>query len=83
VPAVFATELGLMTVIGEETDTEIVEVLTTSLLVQAAAPCCRRGRVDRRASPVRGRSGKSFLVSYAQRIGERLTRPPPAGVGGH
>jgi uncharacterized protein DUF2786 len=72
--AVFASELGLMTVIGEETDTEIVEVLTTSLLVQAGrAMLAAGGRVDRRGQSRTKSFRQSFLVSYAQRIGERLT----------
>ncbi|HEX4251749.1 MAG TPA: DUF2786 domain-containing protein [Pseudonocardia sp.] len=71
--AVFASALGLMTVIGEETDTEVVEVLTTSLLVQAGrAMLAAGGRVDRRGQSRTRSFRQSFLVSYAQRIGERL-----------
>jgi hypothetical protein len=72
--AVFLQALGFVTVVGEETDTEIVEVLTTSLLVQAGrAMLAAGGRVDRRGTSRTKSFRQSFLVSYAQRIGERLT----------
>ena len=72
--AVFASALGMMTVVGEETDTEIVEVLTTSLLVQASrAMLAAGGKVDRRGQSRTKSFRQSFLVSYAQRIGERLS----------
>lgn len=71
--AVFAADLGMVTVIGEETDTDIVEVLTTSLLVQAGrAMLAAGGRIDRRGQSRTRSFRQSFLVSYAQRIGERL-----------
>jgi len=72
--AVFASALGLVTVIGEETDTEIVEVLTTSLLVQAGRAMLAAGsRVGGRGQARTKSFRQSFLISYAQRIGERLT----------
>ena len=72
--AVFASALGLVTVIGEETDTEIVEVLTTSLLVQAGRAMLAAGsRVGGRGQSRTKSFRQSFLISYAQRIGERLT----------
>jgi Protein of unknown function (DUF2786) len=71
--AVFAKALGFVTVIGEETDTEIVEVLTTSLLVQAGRAMLAAGsQVDRRGQSRTKSFRQSFLISYAQRIGERL-----------
>jgi hypothetical protein len=71
--AVFAQALGFVTVIGEETDTEIVEVLTTSLLVQAGRAMLAAGvQVDRRGKSRTKSFRQSFLISYAQRIGERL-----------
>ncbi|MDT7667360.1 MAG: hypothetical protein QOC74_143, partial [Pseudonocardiales bacterium] len=71
--AVFAQALGFVTVIGEETDTEIVEVLTTSLLVQAGRAMLATGsQVDRRGQSRTKSFRQSFLISYAQRIGERL-----------
>jgi hypothetical protein len=72
--SVFARSLGFVTVIGEETDTEIVEVLSTSLLVQAGRAMLASGnQVDRRGRSRTKSFRQSFLVSYAQRIGERLT----------
>jgi len=71
--AVFASALGLVTVIGEETDTDIVEVLTTSLLVQAGRAMLAAGsRTDQRGQSRTKSFRQSFLISYAQRIGERL-----------
>jgi hypothetical protein len=71
--AVFASGLGLVTVIGEETDTDIVEVLTTSLLVQAGRAMLAAGsRTDQRGQSRTKSFRQSFLISYAQRIGERL-----------
>jgi hypothetical protein len=78
--AVFAADLGVVTVIGEETDTDIVEVLTTSLLVQAGrAMLAAGGRADRRGQSRTRSFRQAFLVSYAQRIGERLAEAA-AGV---
>ena len=78
--AVFAAGLGVVTVIGEETDTDIVEVLTTSLLVQAGrAMLAAGGQADRRGQSRTRSFRQAFLVSYAQRIGERLAEAA-AGV---
>jgi hypothetical protein len=72
--AVFSPELGFVTVVGERTDTDIVEVLTTSLLVQADRAMLAAGRrVDQRGQSRTKSFRQSFLISYAQRIGERLT----------
>jgi hypothetical protein len=72
--AVFSRELGFVTVVGERTDTDIVEVLTTSLLVQADRAMLAAGRrVDRRGQSRTKSFRQSFLISYAQRVGERLT----------
>jgi len=71
--SVFVSGLGLVTVIGEETDTDIVEVLTTSLLVQAGRAMLAAGsRIDQRGQSRTKSFRQSFLISYAQRIGERL-----------
>lgn len=69
--AVWAARLGFVTVIGCETDLDLVELLTTSLLVQANRAMLsagRRGTAEERSRTYR----QSFLVAYAQRIGERL-----------
>ncbi|MDL5154967.1 DUF2786 domain-containing protein [Actinomycetospora termitidis] len=65
--AVGLTALDLVTVVGHPTDLDTVELLTTSLLVQA-------GRAMAGAGPgSRTRSFRhAFLLSYATRIGERL-----------
>ena len=71
--SVIASGLGMVTVVGEETDTEIVELLSTSLLVQAGRAMLAAGsRVDRRGQSRTRSFRQAFLVSYAQRIGERL-----------
>lgn len=73
--AVFDSALGFVTVLGERTDVEIVEVLTTSLLVQASRAMVAAGRQVGRRGQSRTKSFRqSFLVSYAQRIGERLAQ---------
>ncbi|MGV9802757.1 DUF2786 domain-containing protein [Mycobacterium sp. NPDC003449] len=70
---VCAEKLGFVAVIGAECDLEFVELLSTSLLVQANRAMLAAGQAtgDGRA---RTRSFRqSFLLSYAERIGERLT----------
>jgi Protein of unknown function (DUF2786) len=69
--AVWAERLGFVTVIGCETDLDLVELLTTSLLVQANRAMLSAGRSG--SAEERSRTFRqSFLVAYAQRIGERL-----------
>ncbi len=72
--AIFDARWDFVTVVGDEDDLDAVELLTTSLLVQAS-----RAMI---ADPA-GRSRdfrKSFLVSYATRIGERLERAAEATI---
>ncbi|GAA3451395.1 DUF2786 domain-containing protein [Dactylosporangium matsuzakiense] len=72
---VWSPELGFTTVFGFDADIDAVELLYTSLLVQA-------GRAMARTEPPGGKAGRarlktfrqSFLVAYAVRIGERLAR---------
>ena len=69
--AVWAERLGFVTLIGCETDLDLVELLTTSLLVQANRAMLSAGRHG--SAQARSRTFRqSFLVAYAQRIGERL-----------
>jgi hypothetical protein len=69
--AVWAERLGFVTVIGCETDLNLVELLSTSLLVQANRAMLGAGR--NASAQTRSRTFRhSFLVAYAQRIGERL-----------
>lgn len=71
--AVWSDDLGFTTVLGWPADLVAVELLYTSLLVQATAAMLR-GRAERR--PGAGRRTKvwdeSFLNAFALRIGERL-----------
>jgi hypothetical protein len=72
--AVSTDQLGFTTVVGTERDLDAVEVLATSLMVQADMAMLAAGR----AAPSRGSSRtpsyrRSFLLAYARRIGERLT----------
>jgi hypothetical protein len=77
---VFDQQIGFVSVIGDETDLRLVDVLATSLLVQASramlANGSQRGAWGRNAT----RSYRqSFLVAYGNRIGERLTEAVNAG----
>lgn len=70
---VWAEKLGFLTIVGAGADLEFVEVLATSLLVQANRAMLTAGR-QTNSGQARTRSFRqSFLVSYALRIGERLT----------
>ena len=70
---VVSEELGFSTVVGDATDIDSVELLTTSLLVQASTAMQRYGRqVDRRGTSRTRSFRRSFLTSYASRIKERL-----------
>jgi hypothetical protein len=73
--AVASEKLGFCTVIGDSGDLDAVELLSTSLLVQGSAALVRHGRqIDHRGASRTRSFRQSFLVSYAVRIGERLTR---------
>ncbi|MGC4768563.1 DUF2786 domain-containing protein [Micromonospora sp. DT44] len=71
--AIWSDDLGFTTVLGWPADLVAVELLYTSLLVQATAAMLR-GRAERR--PGSGRRTKvwdeSFLNAFALRIGQRL-----------
>ena len=71
--AVVSQDLGFSTVVGDATDVEAVELLSTSLLVQASTAMLGHGSVVDGYGTSRTRSFRqSFLVSFAIRIGERL-----------
>lgn len=71
---VWSKELGFATVVGHPTDLDTVEVLFTSLLVQATTAMTREGSRTYSGGGSRTRTFRqSFLLSYAQRIRERLT----------
>ncbi len=66
-------DLGFVALVGEELDLEIVELLSASLLVQATRAMVAAGEKARKGDEVRSAAfRKSFLLSYAHRIGERL-----------
>ncbi|MBA3745437.1 DUF2786 domain-containing protein, partial [Sporichthya sp.] len=71
--AVISEHLGLVSLVGDPHDLDDVELLATSLLVQADAAMLRHGRQTTRAGVSRTRAFRqSFLLSYAACIGERL-----------
>jgi hypothetical protein len=70
---VWYKNLGMSAVIGFSADLDAVELLFTSLLVQANTAMVRAGAKRDRYGRSRTRAFRqSFLVSYAIRIGERL-----------
>ncbi len=78
---VLSEKLGFTTVLGDEVDLEIVELLSTSLLVQATRAMVSAGSQTSRAGRSRTRSYRqSFLLAYATRIGERLNTARDAGT---
>jgi uncharacterized protein DUF2786 len=82
--AVCTERLGLVTVFGGVRDLDSVEMLTTSLLVQANRAMLSYGRRIDRHGRSRSRSFRqSFLVSYAIRIGERLAGAADGVVAEH
>jgi len=71
--AISYDQIGFVTVLGHETNVTLVELLVTSLLVQASREMLRAGSQTGAYGQSRTRSYRqSFLVSYAVRIGERL-----------
>jgi hypothetical protein len=78
---VWSPDFGFSTVFGFDADIEAVELLYTSLLVQA-------NRAMVRDEPAKGKARikafrRSFLVAYAVRIGERLSRATRAEIEQH
>ena len=71
---VWSKDLGLVTVIGFPADLDAVELLFTSLLVQANTAMLRTGGKRDGSGRSRTRAFRqSFLLAYAVRIGERLS----------
>lgn len=72
--AVWSSDLGFSTVVGFEADLELVELLYTSLLLQATTAMNRAA--DRHHAGGRSRRTRdfreSFLIAYADRIRGRL-----------
>ncbi len=70
---IWTSGIGFATVIGADSDLDAIELLTTSLLVQANRAMLAEGRHTTRTGTSRTKSFRqSFLLSYATRIGERL-----------
>ncbi|MEI8407986.1 MULTISPECIES: DUF2786 domain-containing protein [unclassified Kribbella] len=66
-------QLAVVTIVGAELDLQLTEILSTSLLVQANRAMLAAGKHIGRRGESRTRSFRqSFLMAYAQRIGERL-----------
>jgi len=81
--AVSFEKLELVTVVGHQTDLEVVELLVTSLLVQANRAMLHEGRRTHAGGRARSRSFRqSFLLAYAARIGERLRHATDASSSG-
>ncbi|NKQ55957.1 DUF2786 domain-containing protein [Amycolatopsis sp. K13G38] len=71
--AVSYEKLGFLAVVGHEVDLDIVELLATSLLVQATEAMLAAGRHVTSGGRSRTRSFRhAFLLAYAARVGERL-----------
>ena len=71
--AVLHVELALCTVVGFPSDLASVELLFTSLLVQAQSAMDAAARVAHAGTRVRTKAFRSaFLTAYTARIGERL-----------
>ncbi|MCA4727112.1 DUF2786 domain-containing protein [Mycolicibacterium fortuitum] len=70
---VCSEKLGFVVVIGTDCDLEFVELLATSLLVQANRAMLAAGRGTSGGQKRTRSFRQSFLLSYAHRIGERLT----------
>lgn len=72
--AVWSKSLGFATVVGFRPDLDAVELLYTSLLVQATTAMTGAGSRQDRHGRSRTRSFRqAFLASFAIRVGQRLT----------
>jgi hypothetical protein len=70
---VWSRDLGFSTVVGFASDLDSVEVLFTSLLVQAQTALNREGnRKDRYGRSETRSFRRAFLLAFATRIGQRL-----------
>ncbi|MFJ9585876.1 DUF2786 domain-containing protein [Streptomyces acidicola] len=86
--AVWNEALGFSTVVGFEPDLEVVELLYTSLLVQATTAMTKAEAAQRAGGRKRTKTFRqSFLAAYAHRTGDRLAavaeeqRDQAAGAG--
>lgn len=71
--AVWNEPFGFSTVVGFEADLEVVELLYTSLLVQAQTAMTKAEAAQRAGGRKRTKTFRqSFLAAYAHRVGSRL-----------
>jgi hypothetical protein len=81
--AVWHEAFGFSTVIGFEADLEAVELLYTSLLVQATTAMARAEAAQRKGGRKRTKTFRqSFLAAYAHRTGDRLRAAAEGQVAG-
>ncbi|MEC4021002.1 DUF2786 domain-containing protein [Streptomyces sp. H27-D2] len=80
--AVWSNDFDFSTVVGFESDLELVELLYTSLLLQATTAMNRAGNQHHARSRSRRTKDfrQSFLLAYAGRIRDRLTAATDAAV---
>lgn len=79
--AVFLTGVGMSSVLGHARDLAVVEMLFTSLLVQAQQALTAAGRAAGAGSQLRSSSFRaSFYLGFALRIGERLEGANEAAI---
>jgi Protein of unknown function (DUF2786) len=71
VRAIWIPDVGFTTLMGFPVDLDLTELLFTSLLVQATRASAEATTADRRLRTASFR--RAFLISFARRIGERLT----------
>ncbi|WP_010470372.1 DUF2786 domain-containing protein, partial [Streptomyces somaliensis] len=72
--AVWHEEFAFSAVVGYEADLEAVELLYTSLLVQGQAAMAKAEAAQRAGGRRRTKTFRqSFLLAYAQRLGDRLS----------
>jgi hypothetical protein len=76
--AVWTRQWGFSTVFGDEGDLDAVELLYTSLLVQATRAMVAQPRSRGTGAGDTRSFRQSFLVAFAGRIGERLARAADA-----
>ncbi|MER6164968.1 DUF2786 domain-containing protein [Streptomyces violaceorubidus] len=80
--AVWNETFGFSTVVGFEADLEVVELLYTSLLVQAEAAMTKAEAGQRSGGRKRTKTFRqSFLAAYAHRAGTRLRAAAEAATG--
>ena len=70
---VWQEDLAMATVVGTPVDVDQVELLFVSLLIQSTRAMAEAGTADPGSFDRSPRFRRSFLTSYAVRVGERLT----------